>query len=634
VTQITIVDADVLPPKLSPDGSMLAFWLAGDQGGLYVWRTTGGAPRRIVEQPGSHFFGTSAGEFSWSPDSQWIAFTRLYQARTTNIWLVSSAGGDSRQITRRNVDHSTLAWSSDGKYLYFRSSRGSGGYYILPLSAETEDPQEAEMKFEKTPSPAVKIDFTDIESRSRQFLSIPVDGNVISDKETGKLYFLSQGGMFVAEYDGKSNRRIADGVQSFLISDDGKAAHGLRSGTPFSMTLSGSFPVSDVAFRAELVQNADLVRLAAFNEFWRMYNRGFYDGNFHGRDWSQIGKRYLPLVAGVGHRREFSELLNMMVGELEGSHTEVSSSPGGNTGGPSVSHPGFMFDYDYSGPGIKIKALLERTPGTYEKTKLNPGEYVMAINGIDVTLDEHLWQTLHNQSGRDLVFTVNSTPSKAGAREVRYRAFSSGEHSGLRYRNWVDDNRRKVEQATGGRVGYIHIQGMGGGNRTIFEEEFHEYKIGKDAMIIDVRFNGGGNISDSLIDVLERKSHGFYQYRDASVEPAPNTDIWDKPIVVLHNEGSFSNAEMFPYAMKARGLALLIGMPTPGYVIWTWGGRLVDGTGIRMPMGGVYRLDGTPMENLGQQPDIRVPWPNEDYMADRDPQLDRAVAELLKRVQR
>ncbi|MEO7454587.1 MAG: S41 family peptidase, partial [Fimbriimonadales bacterium] len=124
---------------------------------------------------------------------------------------------------------------------------------------------------------------------------------------------------------------------------------------------------------------------------------------------------------------------------------------------------------------------------------------------------------------------------------------------------------------------------------------------------------------------------GYYKPRDGYVESAPNDQIWNKPTVVLQNQNSFSNAEMFPYAMQERGLAKTVGMPTPGYVIWTWGSSLVDGTGIRMPMSGVYRLDGTPMENIGQEPNYEVDWSNEDYMAGKDPQLQKALDLLIKK---
>lgn len=633
VTPIWTNNEDVISPTLSPDGAWLAFWAAGPEGGLYLWSTTGlRAPRMLFKQPGPQFFGNTAGEFSWSPDSRWIALTGRQAGGTRNVWIVNVQTGQAENVTKRNANHNALGWSADGKYLYFYSNRAGSGFFILPLKPENEAPSENKMKYEKPKDDLrIEIDFTKIDTRARRLFTQGVDGQVRTHVESGEIYFLQGGNLFRASYDGKTVRQLMGGVWSYRLSKDGKTAFALREGKLSKINLQGNITTSDVEFRAELIQNTDLVRAAAFRQFWRVYNRGFYDGNFHGRDWHELRRRYEPLIAGVGHRREFSDLLNMMIGEVEASHAEVGLSPGG-VSGPSVSHVGFMFDYSYSGPGIKVGELFEQAPGAYEKTRINPGEYVMQINGVDVTLDEKLWDVLHYQSGRDFTFTVNTTPTKEGARTITYGAISGGEHSQLRYQQWVEMNRRHVEKATNGKVSYIHIRGMGGGDRTRFFEEFMEYKQGRQGMIIDVRFNGGGNISDSLIDVLERKPHGYYQTRDSWLDIAPNNEVWTGQTIVLMNEHSYSNGEMFPYAMRERGLATTIGMPTPGYVIWTWGSGLVDGTPIRMPMGAVYRMDGTPMENLGEVPQIIVPWPNEDYMSWKDPQLERAIQEIMKKI--
>ena len=178
-------------------------------------------------------------------------------------------------------------------------------------------------------------------------------------------------------------------------------------------------------------------------------------------------------------------------------------------------------------------------------------------------------------------------------------------------------------------MGYLHIPGMMFPQQTQFEREAYEYIAGKQAMIIDVRFNGGGNISDTLIDWLERKPHGYFRPRDDAPDPSP-ARAWDKPIMVLMNEHSYSNAEMFPSAMRSKGLAKLVGWPTPGYVIWTHEFVLVDGTRARMPGTGVFRLDGTPQENLGEQPDVKVPLSPEDWLGGRDPQLEKALELLSK----
>jgi len=205
---------------------------------------------------------------------------------------------------------------------------------------------------------------------------------------------------------------------------------------------------------------------------------------------------------------------------------------------------------------------------------------------------------------------------------------TQSEWTDLNYRNRVERLRHYVEQKSNGKVGYVHLQAMGMSNQVKFEREAYEYMVGKEAMILDVRFNSGGNISDTLIDWIERKPHGYFRPRDAAPETSPYR-AWEKKCVVLMNEHSYSNGEMFPSAMRSRHLAQLVGMPTPGYVIWTSDLKLVDGTGARMPQSGVFRLDGSNLENGGEQPDYRVPLSPEDWLEDRDPQLDQAIDLLI-----
>jgi C-terminal processing protease CtpA/Prc len=169
---------------------------------------------------------------------------------------------------------------------------------------------------------------------------------------------------------------------------------------------------------------------------------------------------------------------------------------------------------------------------------------------------------------------------------------------------------------------------MGAQNQTQFEREAYEFVVGREAMIIDVRFNTGGNIADTLVEWLQRKPHGWLLPRDGAKEAVP-FHTWERKMIVLMNEHSYSNGEIFPNAMRTKGLAKLIGVATPGYVIWTDTLSLVDGTRARMPMTGAYRLDGTPMENLGEKPDIEVRLSPEDWLQGRDPQIDRAIRELL-----
>ncbi len=629
---------DAKGPFLSPDGKLLAFQVLGKEeegAGFYTCPADLSAPpKRLLA-----IAGDNQGNFAWSPDMRWLAFTRRgRESGGTNLYITKAdASTTPVNITRLNAFHGEPTWSVDGRFLYFSSDRdGSGGLWVVPLTREEARGAELELKYVKSGDPVqVTIDFEDIHYRLRKLSGQNPDASLQMTDSDGTLYFLSGGNLWSASYDGKDVKQLTStgGIGNLRLNTAGDTAYFNRSGQLFTFKtrVPGAQP-SLVGFSATYTQNLRALRQAAFTQLWRSYNTRFYDPNFHGRDFAALKALYEPMLEGVGTREEMSNLGNLLLGELESSHSEVNPAPSSIVG-PSTMSLGVYFDYGYAGPGIRVKEIPKRAPGSYEKTRIKPGEYIVAVDGVDVTLDENLYKVLNDKGERDFTLLVNDKPGHEGARTVTYKAVSGGEWGDLHYRNRIETRTKQVEQASGGKVGYVHISGMGGPNRDTFVREFYEYAEGKDAMIIDVRENGGGNIGDTLISWLRFKPYATNSPRGGYVVPAPileGRQPWNKPIVVLMGDSSFSNAEMFPYGMRATGLAKLVGEPTPGYVIWTFGLSLVDGTGARMPFQGVWRTDGTPLENIGEKPDYLVPWSTPDYFAGKDPQLEKAISLLKK----
>ncbi|MGV3616729.1 MAG: S41 family peptidase [Fimbriimonas sp.] len=632
VTAITKNDGDVDQLDLTPDKTRLSFWMAGKDGGLYTVPVDGGTPTRIYARSGASQY------YAWSPDGRYVAYSEsllrsgyYYWDATQNVYVVDAQTGKATNITQLSAEHILPVWSPDGKYLFFRSNRNGPGIYALALNPEEARATELDIKYEKPTGPVkVVVDFDEIELRPRRVVERQPQSQVFIDPAKGDLYFLSEGDIWRAAYNGDDVRRVTStgGWRNLEMSLDGTRLIGTRSGLPVYLEINKpQQPITQVAFRADWTRDLVKERNAAYNQFWRINNRSFYDANFHGRDWTALRERYRKFLPSIGHRNEMATVLNMLVGELEASHSEVGSAPG-NPNSQSSAHLGFLFDYSYGGPGIKIKEVPKRTPGWYAKTKLTAGEIVEKVNGKPVQIDEALYRdVLNEQTGRDVTLTVRGLDGKT--RDVTYRALSGGEFNNIVFSNRLRARREYVERKSNGKLTYVHIAGMGEGPLNNFNQQVWQYAEGKKGLIIDVRNNGGGNTSDRIIDVLERQPNSIYQVRDEAIQVGPGQAL-AMPMVVMHAETSFSNAEMFPYAMKARGLATLVGMPTPGYVIYTGGGRLVDGTQIRVPGTGVYRIDGSPLENMGQQPDYKVDISVEEYMAGADPQLDKAIEVLLK----
>ncbi len=621
-------EVDIFQLRLSPDGKQLVFWIMDH--GLYMMPVESGEPTMLVDYPGVGGWAINSFEYSFSPDMQWLAYSMSKDGSPTDLRIKPVKGGEAINVTKLNAANSQIAWSPDGKYLFFTSDRNGSGAYVLPLQKEDALAEDVEMKFEAPKDVKFNIDFNNTERRIRKLTWISSEGDITIGSD-GTFYFLNGGNVCSATYDWKTVTPLmgGGGVQSMSLMQDGKRIFMLRWGSPQILTL-GPNSISPVTFSANWEVDRQTERHAAFSQFWRTFNRSFYDPNFHGRDWAELRKHYEPLIDTVGTNREFCDLLSMMVGELDASHTEFTPT-GNSPSSPATPMLGFFFDYSYAGPGIRIREVPDGAPGSFAKTKLNAGEYVMAINDKDVRLDEYLFKTLNNYWGKDLELLVNKTPEKKGARTVIYRALGTGAND-FDYNEREPKLREMVDKKSAGRIGYAAVPMMMPENLEEFQHEFYEYSYGKDAVIIDFRWDGGGMVGDTLTNWLTTKPLSFTTVRRSKPSNVPGNSF-DKPMVVLINEWTMSNAEIVAYNLKQSG-ATLVGMPTPGYVIWTGNSRLVDGTGIRIPGIGAYRRDGSNMEDNGQKPDIMVDIPSTDWEANRDPQLDVAIDVLMKKIKK
>ncbi|MBI3472400.1 MAG: PD40 domain-containing protein [Candidatus Solibacter usitatus] len=436
-------------------------------------------------------------------------------------------------------------------------------------------------------------------------------------------------------------------VHSFHFSRDGRTLYFQEGKSLFSVPMPaagpGAGPAAAGARGAEgsrrRLQFTAKVRIdkpaewaQMFDDAWRTMKYRFYDPKMHGYDWDAMRAKYQPLVEHVGDRQELLNVVNEMIGELNASHTGAAPPPGPRgEGAVSTVHLGMELEPDESARRYRVTHVYESGPADKDWVKVKTGDYLIAIDGQPVMAGDNYWKLLNNQRlNRRVTVSLNDKPSEEGAWKARIEPATTAAYSQLRYERWTRQRREMVDKLSGGRVGYLHIQAMNPPSLRKFEKEIREFRD-KEALVIDQRWNGGGNIEQQLLAILVQRQYQVWQPRGTEQSGRPFAGFFG-PKVVLQNWRSASNAEMFPAGFKALGLGKTVGTPTVGAVIGTGSYSLIDGSTVRTPGVGVFLADSerTNMENYGVRPDILVENTAEDNLAGRDRQVEVAVQELLK----
>ncbi|MEK6280039.1 MAG: S41 family peptidase [Acidobacteriota bacterium] len=429
--------------------------------------------------------------------------------------------------------------------------------------------------------------------------------------------------------------RERDGVYSISLPAGGAAAAaaGVAAGAGRG-GAGGDSARRKLAFNVRVRVDRPSEWAQMFDDGWRTMKYRFYDPQMHGFDWDAARAKYRPLVEYVGDRQELLNILNEMIGELNASHTGSAPPPRGrDNAGVSTAHLGLELQPDTAAGRYRVTHIYENGPADKDWVRVKVGDYLLAINGKPVKAGDEYWQLLNNRLNRKVEAQFNSKPADDGSWKTRIEAITTNAYSQLRYERWVSERRKKVDELSKGRIGYLHIQAMNQPSLRKFEKEIREFR-NKEAMVIDQRWNGGGNIEQELLAILVQRQYQVWQPRGTEPMGRPFAGFFG-PKVVLQNWRSGSNAEMFPAGFRALGLGKVIGTPTAGAVIGTGSYSLIDGSTVRTPGVGVFLADTkrTNMENYGVQPDMLIENTPEDSLAGRDRQLEAAVEELLKQLQ-
>ena len=440
----------------------------------------------------------------------------------------------------------------------------------------------------------------------------------------------------------RKETNLMDGVSTYSISQDGSkiiagqgANFSVMDATPSG--AAGKKTVSTAGMTVEINPSEEWNQI--FNEVWRRYRDWFYVSNMHGFDWVKIRDEYKTWLPYVAHRSDLNYVISEMISELATQHSYIDGGDFNTPPRVRVALPGARFEVDVAANRYRISKIYEgeneeevyRSPLREVGVNANVGDYVLQINGENVTADRDIYSYLRNKADAPVVLTLNSTPTLTGAHQTSYRPIT--DESNLIYLDWVTANRNRVAQMTNGRVGYIHIPDMGAAGIREFIKWYYP-QLDKEGMIVDVRANGGGNISRMIIERLRRKALGVnFSRTNESATTYPDAAAPNAMVAIL-NENSASDGDIFPYMFRQAGLGTLIGKRSWGGVVGiTNRGTLIDGGTVNVPEFGLVNLEGKwVIEGYGVDPDIEVENDPKSVIAGGDPQLERAVQEVLKKM--
>jgi len=663
-------------PEFSPNGELLAF---GDKDGvLRICDVETGELTVVADEPRGQLHN-----FSWSPCSGHLALAMSAETDLDNVYVYTLADEQLRRVSRALSNDSSPVWSDDGTRLFFLGLRGfqprlpgsyewdyqvdrAWGIFALALQkdagplfgkrsdeavAPPSEPDEAKAKAQTFDGP-IAIDFDGLADRVEQ-VPVELDNYRGLAAANGHLFYARTGGSYYGRASDRpmtlhafslaerKEEQLASDLSGYTLSPDGTHLL-LRAGGAFAVTKAalagkdGKQTIDVSKLRTEKVASDEHWQI--FHEVWRRYRDFFYVANMHGHDWEALREQYAPLVAHVRHRSDLNYLMGEMIAELNVGHAYVSGGDLGAPARPTCALPGLVLTFDVPHGRYRVERVLRgenddpkyRSPATAVGVDLRDGDYLLAIDGEDVAADDNPYRLLRGKTGRTITLRVGRAPTGEDARDVALEPIASEES--LFYLEWVAHNRRTVAELSGGKLGYLHLPDMGSDGIAAFLKQYYPQRD-KQGLVIDDRYNGGGNVSQMIINRLSRELLMCTFGRTTGYDPYPNA-LFGGHLVCLLNETSASDGDIFPAMFRRSGLGKLVGKRSWGGIIGiTNRGMLMDGGTVNVPEFGNTEPGGEwTIEGHGVDPDIEVDNDVASVLQGRDPQLEKGVAVLLEQI--
>jgi len=670
--------AEEFQPEFSPDGKEVAY--LEDRVVLKVVNLATKETRTILPAQVNYSYADGDQYYKWSPDGKWFlvqfAFTRLF---TPQVGLVSSDGkGQVVDLTKNGFGAFNPRWALDGTVMVYGSTREGavntdGGSIELDAYAtfftraaydrfrlskedfallkEQEDKaKEAKDKAEKDKpkdkAAAVKPEeprkelVFELDGVERRKVRLTIHSADIADmalsKDGEKLFYLAR---FEKGYDlwttetrtrdTKLLAKLGASQTGMEMTADGKALFVFVDGRVVKIDPA-SGKSDPVGLGGEMVLDQTAEKAYMYDHMWRQMKQKMLVADLYGADWEGaygVYKKFLPYIT---NNYDYAEMVSELLGEMNVSHTGCYYSPQRAPTADATASLGLFMDYGFAGPGLRVAEVLTGGPLDEAGLRVRAGHIIEKIDGqvVDRTVDHY--KLLNRKAGQPTLLSVLD-PATNSRWEEAVKPISSGEEGLLLYQRWVRNRRAEVDRLSGGRIGYVHVRSMNDSSYRVVIEEVLGLSADKDALVVDTRFNGGGNLHDTLADFLAGKKVFDIVPRGQLVGVEPYNK-WIKPSLVVMGECNYSDAHLFPVEYKIRGIGRTLGMPVPGTGTFVWWESQIDPTlRFGIPQGGWRTPDGKLCENNQLEPDIKVKNDPDVMSAGRDQQIEAAVKELLKK---
>jgi len=662
-------------PKWSPNGKYIGYTDNGRN--MYLLTVADGSIKKIASDD-LYIPGPFRDMFNdWSPDSKWIAYKVITDTYFKKIYFYSTEHEKSFAVTEGLSDADEPKFSRDGKYLYFLASTDAGpvlnwfdqssddmkrtnSIYLLTLQAQTPSPlfkenDEEYVKTDTAAKPAVTehkapaamvagfhIDWDGIQNRIVDLPLKPANYSQLGVNADGDLLYMDvdaptgAGKMHKYSFKKRADNEVID-MNGYDLSANGKKMLYFAN-QKYYISNAGEKPepgkgmLNTDALQVKIEPAAEWPEI--FDEAWRINRDYFYDPGMHGANWAAMKKKYAVFLPDMACRDDLNTLIQWMCSELSVGHHRITD-PGDHLHQAERINGGLLgADYVIANKRYRIKKIYGglnwtpnlRSPLTEPGVIVHTDDYLLAVNGQDLPTSENLYKLFENTSGKITEITVGPNPGYEGSRVVKVVPIPR--EAALRNRDWVENNLRKVTEATNGQVAYVYVPNTAGEGHDYFKRYFYP-QANRKAVIVDERFNAGGQLADYYINLLNAPYQAYWNMRYGHDLKTPHGSI-QGPKVMITDETAGSGGDMLPWMFKKFKMGTLVGKRTWGGLVGILGfPEFLDGGGVTAPNVGIWTMEGFVVENVGVAPDIEVEQTPADVIAGRDPQLEKAIAVAL-----